>query len=86
MYDYVQLYPVLSNEQNERVRLAHVTLSHISRHEQLVYVVITAPSFHAFQQEQRHAVREDILHARAVNAALHGRIGKAAVLEVCLYA
>ena len=35
-----------------------------------------------FQQEQRHAVREDILHARAVNAALHGRIGKAAVLEV----
>lgn len=37
---------------------------------------------YVFQQEQRHAVREDILHARAVNAALHGRVGKAVVLEV----
>lgn len=36
------------------------------------------------QQEMRAERQEARLHSKAVNAALHGNIGKAIVLEVCL--
>ena len=36
------------------------------------------------QQEARAERQEARLHAKATHAALHGRIGKALVLEVCV--
>ena len=36
-----------------------------------------------FQQEARLERKEERMHNRAVNAALHGNIGKAVHLEVC---
>ena len=41
---------------------------------------------HATQEEQRLERQEDRLHHKAVNAALHGNIGKAVALEVSVEA
>ena len=49
----------------------------------IVYKTLThTQTHHTSQQEERLERQEERLHARAVNAALHGNIGKAETLEV----